>query len=99
MRRSERMRAFRRGYSAGRQLTGDQIARLEQKLADQLSEQRAFLLEVIGEGLGQHRREVVAELNDTFAAMQSALRSLQGANGGSNELIDLLGPPVSRRLQ
>lgn len=93
--RSERMRAFRRGYRAGRQLTSDQIARLEQKLAEQLSEQRAFLLEVIGEELGQHRRDVCAEINDTFAAMQSALRSLRG---GSNELIDL-GPAVSRRLQ
>ena len=98
MRRSERMqrRAFRRGYNAGRQLIEAQTARLEQKLASQLSEQRAFLLQAIGEGLGQHRREVVAEVNDAFAAMQSALRSLQGDNV---TLIDLLGPPVSRRLQ
>jgi hypothetical protein len=104
MRRRDRIqrRAFLRGYSAGRRLTDNQTARLEQKLSGQLSEQLAFLLQVISGGLGQHRREVVAEIDGAFVEMRkeiSALRSPQGANGGSNQLIELPGPPVSRRLQ
>jgi hypothetical protein len=100
MRRRERLqrRVFLRGYAAGRQLTDHQTARLEQKLADQMSEQRAFLLQVIVEQLDNHRREVVAGIRDTFGRLQKQVRELQLQGDDSSQLIDLL-PPGSTTLQ
>ena len=95
-------RAFRRGYSFGSRLTDVRAVQLEQKLAGQLSEQLAFLLQVISEGLTQHRREVVAEINDTFVEMRTVVSALRAERLGRQEPeepIDVSAPPVSRRLQ
>ena len=63
--------------------------------------QRAFVLEVVGEALGEFRNEFVDEANAAFAEMPKQLAELRKARGddANGDKVIALPNPIASRLQ
>ena len=75
--------------------------KLNTKIEQEVAAARAFMLEVVGQALGEYPNEIVSEIGGVLAPLKELvdeLRKARGIDDDGDEPIDLPNP-ISRRLQ